>query len=130
MSPYSARTCAGISMLLAASAMTGTTPLSALTMQECSAKYRAAKTSGALGRMTWQDFRKSNCGTGAVLGYTATTFPKGISPKYRNESVGKARMHTCLDQYNANKAANRNSGLRWIEKGGGYYSECIRRLKG
>jgi hypothetical protein len=130
MSRYSVRTCVGIATLFATSAMIGSPPLAALTMQECSAKYRAAKTSGALGRMTWQDFRKTNCGTGAVLGYTATAFPKGISPKYRSESLGKARMHTCLDQYNANKAANRNGGLRWIEKGGGYYSECIRRLKG
>jgi hypothetical protein len=38
-------------------------------------------------------------------------------------------MHTCLDQYNANKATNANGGMRWIERGGGYYSECNRRLK-
>src|SRR5262245_60557606 len=102
MSGYSAQTCAGIVMLLATSTTIGTSPLAALTMQECSAKYRAAQASGTLGRMTWQDFRKSNCGANAALGYTATTFPKGISPKYRNEPLGKARMHTCLDQYNAN----------------------------
>jgi hypothetical protein len=39
-------------------------------------------------------------------------------------------MHTCLDQYTANKTTNGNGGMRWIEKGGGYYSECNRRLKG
>ena len=39
-------------------------------------------------------------------------------------------MHTCLDQYNANKVASANGGLKWIEKGGGYYSECNKRLKG
>ena len=39
-------------------------------------------------------------------------------------------MLTCLDQYRANKAANATGGLRWIAKGGGYYSECNRRLKG
>ena len=33
-------------------------------------------------------------------------------------------MHTCLDQYNANKTNNGNGGLVWIQKGGGYYSEC------
>ena len=40
-------------------------------------------------------------------------------------------MHTCLDQYDANKAANANGngGLEWIMKGGGYYSECNKRLK-
>ena len=130
MSRHSARTCVGVIMLLAASAMTGAPPLAALTMQECSAKYRAAQAAGTLGRTTWQDFRKANCGANAALGYTATPFPQAISPKYRNEPIGKARMHTCLDQYRANKAANRNGGLRWIEKGGGYYSECSKRLKG
>jgi hypothetical protein len=39
-------------------------------------------------------------------------------------------MHTCLDQYNANKATNANGGLKWIAKGGGYYSECNKHLKG
>jgi hypothetical protein len=39
-------------------------------------------------------------------------------------------MHTCLDQYNSNKTSNRNGGLNWIQKGGGYYSECNKRLKG
>ncbi len=57
-------------------------------------------------------------------------FPSAISPKYATESAGKARMHTCVDQYNANKASNANGGLKWIQKGGGYYSECNKRLKG
>ena len=38
-------------------------------------------------------------------------------------------MHTCLDQYNENKAGAGNGGLNWIQKGGGYYSECNKRLK-
>jgi hypothetical protein len=57
-------------------------------------------------------------------------FPSALSPKYATESAGKARMHTCVDQYNANKASNANGGMKWIEKGGGYYSECNKRLKG
>ena len=57
-------------------------------------------------------------------------FPTAVSPKYTNESAGKARMHTCVDQYKANKATNANGGLKWIEKGGGYYSECNKQLKG
>ena len=56
-------------------------------------------------------------------------FPSAVSSKYAKESAGKARMHTCLDQYNANKATNANGGLKWIMKGGGYYSECNKRLK-
>ena len=57
-------------------------------------------------------------------------FPRAVDPKYAKESAGRARQHTCLDQYNANKAAGGNGGLNWIQKGGGYYSECNRRLKG
>jgi hypothetical protein len=57
-------------------------------------------------------------------------FPSAVSPKYSKDSAGKARMETCLDQYHANKATNGNGGLKWIEKGGGYYSECNKRLKG
>ena len=56
-------------------------------------------------------------------------FPKAVDPKYASESAGKARMHTCLDQYKANTGAG-NGGLKWIEKGGGYYSACNKRLKG
>ena len=114
-------------------------------MQECSAKYQAAKSSGTLGGLTWQQFRKDNCGTPA--GNAATTapkaarpmgfnpgpgpvFPQTVSPKYANEPAGRARLHTCLDQYRANKQTNGNAGLRWIAKGGGYYSECNKRLKG
>jgi hypothetical protein len=56
-------------------------------------------------------------------------FPTAVSPKYANESAGRARMHTCLDQYRANKATGGNADLKWIAKGG-YYSECNKRLKG
>jgi hypothetical protein len=62
----------------------------------------------------------------------SAVFPSAISSKFSSESAGKARMHTCLEQYNANnyKATNANGGLNWIAKGGGYYSECNKRLKG
>ena len=132
----------------------------ALTMQECSAKYKAAQTAGTLKGMNWNDFRKAECGSDATAAPTAAptstttappksekkeaarpasppaapignaVFPSAVAPKYSNESEGKARMHTCLDQYNANKTANGNGGMKWIEKGGGYYSECNKRLKG
>ena len=132
----------------------------ALTLQECSAKYRAAQSAGTLKGMKWNDFRKSECGSDAAAAPTAAptttttaapkteskpvtrqtsapaapignaVFPSAVSPKYSKESEGKARMHTCLDQYNSNKATNSNGGMKWIEKGGGYYSECNKRLKG
>jgi hypothetical protein len=131
--------------------------VSALTMKECSVKYKAAQSAGTLKGQTWGDFRKAECGPTASAapagtpapdakaaapkgGGTATTtgigssgtatFPSAIAPKYSKEPAGKARMQTCLDQYNANKASDRNGGMKWIEKGGGYYSECNKRLKG
>lgn len=161
----SMRTCwtlAGSALLLA---WAYATPAEALTMHECSVKYKAAKSAGALNGMKWRDFRKSECGadaaaapdTSVTTGTAATAappsrgtagsvfapsaspsfapagnavFPATVSPKYASESTGRARMHTCLDQYRANKVANGNGGLKWIQKGGGYYSECNKRLGG
>jgi len=124
-------------------------PAHALSMQECSAKYKAAKEAGTLGEQKWNDFRKTQCGAEATPAAApaapapstaaapppapalpgSAVFPSAISPKYANESPGKARMHTCVDQYKANKETNGNGGLKWIMKGGGYYSECNKRLK-
>ena len=59
----------------------------------------------------------------------AAVFPTALSSEFSAEKPGKARMHTCLAQYKANKTTNGNGGLKWIEKGGGYYSECNKRLK-
>ncbi len=61
---------------------------------------------------------------------STAVFPSAISPAHASEKPGKARLKTCLDQYNANKASNANGGLKWIQKGGGYYSECSKRLRG
>ena len=145
---------------LAALAMTS--QANALTAQECSAKYQAAKTAGTLGDQKWNDFRKAQCGADAAAAAPAAApaaepkeaakkgskkdaakeaaapaapsgpavYPNAVDPKYSKETEGKARMHTCLDQYKANKAANGNGGMRWIQKGGGYYSECSKKLKG
>jgi hypothetical protein len=117
-------------------------------MQECSAKYKAAQAAGTLKGQSWAQFRRAECGsdptaaaptaapkaTGRPAPVTPptgnATFPTAVSSKYSTESAGKARMHTCLDQYNENKAASGNGGLNWIQKGGGYYSECNKRLKG
>jgi hypothetical protein len=149
---------------LAALAMTS--QANALTAQECSAKYQAAKAAGTLGDQKWNDFRKAQCGADATAATPAAAapaaapkeaakkeskkeaketakeaaapaapsgpavYPNAVDSKYSKETAGKARMHTCLDQYNANKATNGNGGLKWIQKGGGYYSECSKKLKG
>ncbi|GBQ21403.1 hypothetical protein AA0472_0439 [Acetobacter estunensis NRIC 0472] len=57
-------------------------------------------------------------------------FPGAVSSKYSSLSAGKARMKTCLDQYHANKSTGGNGGQKWIMKGGGYYSLCVKHLKG
>jgi hypothetical protein len=136
-----------------------TSQANALTAQECSAKYQAAKAAGTLGDQKWNDFRKAQCGADAAPAAAAApaaepkeaaksskkeakeaaapaapagpaVYPNAVDSKYSKETAGKARMHTCLDQYNANKATSSNGGLNWIQKGGGYYSECNKRLKG
>ena len=137
------------SFVIAAALCLCGTSADALTMQECSAKYKAAQAAGTLKGQSWAAFRKAECGADASPAAApatpaaapsasaparpaagGATFPSAVSSKYSNESPGKARMHTCLDQYNANKANNGNGGMNWIAKGGGYYSECNKRLKG
>ncbi len=61
---------------------------------------------------------------------TAAVFPTAIAEKFKTKKPSKARFATCLDQYKANKATNANGGLKWIQKGGGYYSQCNKKLKG
>ena len=139
-------------------AFAASAPANALTSQECSAKYKQAKADGTLNGMKWNDFRKAQCGADATPAAApaaspppaATTtakkeapaaapapmpmgnavFPNAVDPKYAKETAGKARMHTCVDQYHANQASNGNGGLKWIQKGGGYWSECNKHLKG
>ena len=61
---------------------------------------------------------------------STAVFPSAISPTYANEKPYKARRKTCSDQFKANKATNANGGLKWIQKGGGYWNECNKHLKG
>jgi hypothetical protein len=146
-------------------AFAATSSAQALTAQECSAKYQAAKTAGTLAGQKWNDFRKAQCGSDATAATPAATpaaapaaattetaakpkskkggdaaaapaaaagpavFPSAVDPKYSKETASKARMQTCAAQWKANKAANTTGGLRWIQKGGGYWSECNKKLK-
>jgi len=144
-------------------AFAATAPAHALSRQECSAKYQAAKTAGTLNGQTWNDFRKAQCAADATPAPAAAAapapapapaakeakkeaapaaapapaapvgnaaFPSAVDPKYSSEKPGLAREHTCADQWKANKAANTTGGMKWNAKGGGgYYSECNKRLK-
>lgn len=132
-------------------------PASAITMKECSVKYKAAQSAGEATGLSWSAFRKAQCmaqpsgeATPATTdenlkkvaeeqpvkapknteaGSDEMSFPSAITAKFAGEKPAKARMHTCLEQYHANKAANTLGGTRWIEKGGGYYKQCNDRLK-
>jgi hypothetical protein len=57
-------------------------------------------------------------------------FPTAVDPKYAHELGPLGRMRTCADQFTANKATNANGGMKWIDRSGGYYLECSKRLKG
>jgi hypothetical protein len=127
-------------------------PASALSMKACNDEWNGMKTAGTVGDKKYADFRKEclarpaaapgaaapapapaaakPAAPAAPAAAGAAVFPSAVSSKYSSESAGKARMHTCLDQYNANKAGNGNAGLHWIQKGGGYYSQCNAKLKG
>src|SRR5262245_35299316 len=114
MARYSMYVCATAFAAVIFSASTG---VEALTMQECSAKYKAAKSGGPINGKSWNQFRKEECGSTAAATPPATpskspspkvdapqaksnaVFPTAIAPTYSKESAGKARMHTCLDQY-------------------------------
>jgi hypothetical protein len=113
----------------------------ALTMTECSAKYKDAKAAGTLNGATWNAFRTSQCGlapakransaaSDSTVVAANAVFPSAVDSKYSSEKPGRARRKTCLDQYKANKAANANGGLKWLQRGGGYYSQCAKKLKG
>jgi len=146
----------------AAMAMAMASPASALTAQECSAKYQAAKTAGTLNGQGWNDFRKAQCDAEATAPEAKTaetksgetkdgdakpkrtraakpapapsagpaTFPTAVDAKFAKEPAARARLHTCAAQWKLNKEANTTGGLRWIQKGGGYWSECNKKLKG
>jgi len=136
---------------LATLAIFSANPSFALTAKECSTKYKAAKAAGTLNGETWNEFRKKECAgaepattqkatpeakteakpaPAATVAPSGAVFPKSIDPKYATKSAGKGRFYTCLDQYKANKGTNGNGGLKWIQKGGGYYSLCNKALKG
>jgi len=146
---------------IAAVALQGTSA-HALSMTECSAKYKAAKADNSLNGMKWNDFRKAQCGSDATAAPAAAApaaapapatasapaaapapkakpapaaasiftghaaFPSAVDSKFSSEKPHLARLHTCSEQWQANKANNANGGMKWPS----FYSECNKRLKG
>jgi hypothetical protein len=69
----------------------------AVTMAECSAKYKAAKADGSLNGMKWNDFRKAQCGAEATAApaaapaaSTASAPAAAPAPKPTPVAVGNA----------------------------------------
>ena len=82
--------------LLCAVALSGFTafaaisPANALSMSECSAKYKEAKEAGTLNGQKWNDFRKAQCGADA----TATPAAAPAAPPPAAEAKPAAKPKT------------------------------------
>ena len=118
------------------------TSAQALTMKECSAKYKEAKAAGTLNGMKWNDFRKSQCGAEVTAPPAAGTPPAAESkpapaPTTAEKPVAEkpvsdgrkaeyARERACGKEWKAAKAAGtRPPGMKWPQ----YWSECDKRKK-
>ena len=137
---------AGLALLMCTMAE----PAAALSAKECSAKFQSAKEAGTLKGQSWAEFRKTNCAAEKAAVSPSTNplrseapakpakqsnaanavFPKAIAAEFASLKPAQARRKTCAQQFQANKATKANGDLRWLEAGGGYYSECNKRLKG
>jgi len=62
-------------------------------------------------------------------GAESVKFPKAIDKKYSSETPAKGRLHTCVDAYHVAKDAGTLGDLKWIQKGGGYWSLCNTSIK-
>jgi hypothetical protein len=118
-------------------------------MKTCGDKWQAAKAANATGGKTWPEFLSACRAETAAAAAKATppaaapaqpanqpaaprkppVFPDDVSARYSAETPSRARQKTCGDQFRANKATDSNGGLKWIEKGGGYWSRCNAYLK-
>ena len=119
-------------------------PASALTMKECSAKYKAEQEAGTLVTKSWNDFRKAECGRGATLeatkpGKTAKeaakdtskekaaglktvkssefkpTATKDTEPEAVKPEIHALTQKECSKNYQAAKAKGTLGGATWNE---------------
>ena len=116
-------------------------PAQALSMKECSAKYKAAQAAGTLNGMKWNDFRKAQCGAEATAAPAAASpppaateakpaAPAAAAPAAKPVSAGRqamiARERACGAEWKADKAAGKiPTGQKWPQ----YWSQCNKRKK-
>lgn len=131
----------------------------ALSNQQCHKAFQAAKANNSLNGQNYNAFKAAKCTAQAVPASSApapmntaqnvpeapmtsspsappamagsgnVVFPNSIPAQFASLAAGKARMQACLAQYNVNKTNGGNGNLKWIQSGGGYYSECTKHLK-
>ena len=125
-------------------------------MKICGEKWQAAKASGTTNGATWPKFLADCRVSLPAASVTAPApapaekpapkpmadpqpgakvagapiFPTVVTAKFAELSPAQARQKTCSEQYQANKTSGGNAGLNWLEKGGGYWSQCNKKLKG
>jgi hypothetical protein len=133
--------CAGA--VLAAVALQGTSA-HALTMAECSAKYKAAKDGNTLNGMKWNDFRKAQCASDATAAPTTASAPAPAPAPAPKPTVASApatteakpasggrqamyaRERACGAEWKAAKAnGTRPAGMKWPQ----FWHECDVRMK-
>lgn len=144
--PTSAVLCAALAAAPALAAEPADNPTRPLSFKACGAQYRAAKADGTLNGRKWLDYRRDVCRITAPFYRPAAAvvrseavrseavrrleFPAALASEFSGETPWKARMRTCLKSYREAKQAGTLYGVRWVEKGGGYYSLCAARLRG
>ena len=72
----------------------------ALSMTECSAKYKAAKAAGTLNGMKWNDFRRAQCGSEATATPATAAAPAPApspAPRLSPGTVGNAVFPRAVD---------------------------------
>lgn len=94
------------------------------------AEKAAAKAARAEKRKADKAAAAAASAAAAKLPVQPAVFPTAVSAKFKDKKPSKARFATCLEQYRTNKATNANGGLKWIQKGGGFYAQCNKKLKG
>src|SRR4051794_24339769 len=78
----------GFCLTAVASFAVATGSAQALTMQECSAKYKAAQAAGTTKGLKWNDFRKAECGADATAAPAAAPSTTA-SPKAEKKEAAR-----------------------------------------
>jgi hypothetical protein len=85
----------------------------ALTMHECSVKYKAAKEAGTLNGMKWNEFRRAQCAAEATA--APAPAPAAAPAPVSAPTAHALSMHECSVKYKAAKEAGTLNGLKWNE---------------